>query len=144
MTDPLEGVIDAYLYEGTSMVYKETERRPDLVEKGYTETPIFYRKRSYKTASVEDLADAIEQHEAFRQEVSDAVGRAIDDCGHDGMRKAHISSRLDRFIIPKPDPLVEALDDLEDGRAGPTTESYAACLREAIEKRGGKIVWGEG
>ena len=46
MTDPLEGVIDAYLYEGTSMVYKETERRPDLVEKGYTETPIFYRKRS--------------------------------------------------------------------------------------------------
>lgn len=58
------------------------------------------------------LCRAIEQHEAFRQEVSDAVGRAIDDCGHDGMRKAHISSRLDRFIIPKPDPLVEALTDI--------------------------------
>ena len=84
----------------------------------------------------EALFRAIEQHEAFRQEVSDAIDSSI--------LTPETEVHLGRFILPKPDPLVEALDDLEDGRAGPTTESYAACLREAIEKRGGKIVWGEG
>ena len=96
---------------------------------------------------VEAVCRAIEQHEAYKREVSDAVGYAIplietwvgnsDEAG----RKA--ADRLRRFIIAKPDPLVEALNDMKDGRAGPTTESYAACLRAAIEKRGGKIVWGE-
>ena len=86
----------------------------------------------------EALCRAIEQHEAFRQEVSDAVEEYADRDTHAPI------TYLGRFIIAKPDPLVEALNDMKDGRAGPTTESYAACLRAAIEKRGGKIVWGEG
>ena len=46
-------------------------------------------------------------------------------------------AHLARFIIAKPvDPLVEALDDMKDGRAGETTESYAACLRAALAARG--------
>ena len=90
----------------------------------------------YEMAAKMALCRAIEQHEAFRQEVSDAVaGAPLNLLARD---------RLHRFIIAKPDPLVEALNDMKDGRAGPTTESYAACLRAAVEKRGGKIVWGEG
>lgn len=77
----------------------------------------------------EAINTAIEQHEQFKREVSDA----IIDCGAERY--------LGRFILPKPDPLVEAIDDLKDGRAGGTTESYAACLRVAIEARGGRIVW---
>lgn len=81
------------------------------------------------------LCDTIEQHEAFRREVSDAVWRSIDDCGHDGMRKAHISSRLSRFIIAKPDPLVEALAE-----AGYGSDEYAvADLRAALAARGLEI-----
>ena len=75
-----------------------------------------------------------------RQEVSDAVERCIDDCGHDGLRKAHIHSRLSRFIIAKPDPLVEVLRDMGYSKNADVADDF----RAAIEKRGGKIVWGEG
>lgn len=76
-------------------------------------------------------------HEAFRQEVSFAL---IEEFGES---YSMVPKDLHRFIIAKPDPLVEALDDMKDGRAGPTTESYADQFRAAIEKRGGKIVWGD-
>ena len=90
---------------------------------------------TYRNNILDALLLAIEQHEAFRQEVSDAVEGYTSMVGLDPKRY------FARFIIPKPDPLVEALDDLKDGRAGQTTESYAACLRAAIEARGGRIVW---
>jgi hypothetical protein len=80
----------------------------------------------------EALCRAIEQHEAFKQEVSDAVDYAL---------ATPDAVDLRRFIIPKPkpDPLVEALDELKDGRDAPTTESYAAFLRAALEARGLEI-----
>ena len=76
------------------------------------------------------LEKAIEQHEAFKQEVSDALEK----------RCFYIDDRdLGRFIIAKPDPLVDAVQDWWDA------DGYndVANLRAAIEKRGGKIVWGE-
>ena len=82
------------------------------------------------------LCRAIEQHEAFRQEVSDAVVAA----------KAYYEVPmydLSAFIIAKPDPLVEAVAECDDAK-WETGAEYVACLRAAIEKRGGKIVWGEG
>lgn len=125
----------------------ETERKAlalvneVLAEWGVLKKAVEFPKNS--DAFARAIYRAIERHEAFAQEVSDAVGRAIDDCGHDGMRKAHISSRLDRFIIAKPDPLVEALTELhwvyDDNGCEMADE-----LRKAVEARGGKIVWGEG
>lgn len=88
------------------------------------------------------LCRAIEKHEAFRQEVSDAVERAVDDCGHDGLRKAYIHARFFHFIIAKPDPLVEAWKAEYPDDPGP--ETSCNVFRAVIEKRGGKIVWGEG
>jgi hypothetical protein len=85
-------------------------------------------------ASITAHARDIIQNAAFRREVSDAVEAYFGPEGN--------ANLLRLFIIAKPvDPLVQALDDLKDGRAGPTTESYAACLRNAIAARGGKIVW---
>ena len=72
-----------------------------------------------------------EQHEAFRQEVSDAVAKL--GCWPDTVD-------LGRFIIAKPDPLVEAFDVVWPG----IDKAMVEALRAAIEKRGGKIVWGEG
>ena len=83
----------------------------------------------------EALCRAIEQHEAFRQEVSDALSVYQKADGVE--ERSRIWDALTRFIIAKPDPLVEALKELE---AYPTADE----LRAAIEKRGGKIVWGEG
>ena len=69
----------------------------------------------------------------FRQEVSDAVTRYF--AGLD------LNTSLHRFVIPapKPDPLVEVLEAMKDGRAGPTTESYAKCLRTALDALGFEI-----
>lgn len=86
-----------------------------------------------RDAFCEALCRAIEQHEAFRQEVSDAVVSYF--------QPYDSPIGFQRFIIPKPkpDPLVEVLDALRDGRADPTTESYAKFLRAALEARGFEI-----
>ena len=77
------------------------------------------------------LCRAIEQHEAFRQEVSDALER----------RGFYIDDRdLGRFIITKPDPLVEAIAECDDG-SWETKAEYAGKLRAALAKRGGRIVF---
>ena len=89
--------------------------------------------------SIEAHARAIEQHEAYRQEVSDAIVFALKVYG--GHRTA--LDPLRRFIIAKPDPLVEALAELHWAYDDNGNE-MASELRAAIEKRGGKIVWGEG
>lgn len=87
-------------------------------------------------ASIIAHARAIEQHEAFRQEVSDAIVFALKVYG--GHRTA--LDPLRRFIIAKPDPLVEAMQEWWDADGYANIETF----RAAIEKRGGKIVWGEG
>ena len=78
-----------------------------------------------------ELERAIEQHEAYKQEVSDAVVKL--GCWPDTVD-------LGRFIIAKPDPLVEVFDATWPG----IDKAMVEALRAAIEKRGGKIVWGEG
>ena len=82
-------------------------------------------------ASIVAHARAIEQHEAFRQEVSDA---AVEYNEH-GAQSGWLG--FDHFIIAKPDPLVEAMQDWWD------TDGYASIetFRAAIEARGGRIVW---
>ena len=72
------------------------------------------------------LARAIEQHEAFRQEVSDAVEK------HWG----NMPCEFDRFIIPKSDPLIEAMVECGFG----DSSNAASDIREALAKRGFKIV----
>lgn len=85
-----------------------------------------------------EAADRIEQHEAFRQEVSDAlyVYQKADSLEE----RSLLWDALTRFIIAKPDPLVEVLTDLNWAYddIGP---KIADDLREALAKRGGKIVW---
>ena len=72
------------------------------------------------------LCRALEQHEAFKQEVSDAVEEAID--------RGFYAQALQSLIIPapKPDPLVEAMADCGVDRF----ESWADQLRAALEARG--------
>ena len=83
----------------------------------------------------EALYRAIEQHEAFRQEVSDAVKAYKADNPF-----TYNAFLLERFIIAKADPLVEALEEAS-GTNDPV--EWANRFYAAIEKRGGKITWGE-
>ena len=80
------------------------------------------------------ICRAIEQHEAFRQEVSDAL--SVYQKAASTQQRSLIWDALTRFIIAKPDPLVEIMDT----RFG-LTPDYAEELREALAERGGKIVW---
>ena len=72
------------------------------------------------------LIRAIEQHEAFRQEVSDAI-TGFDEYGTEAAWE-----KLSRFIIAKPDPLVEALDSLGLEKA----DEWAPDIRKALAARG--------
>ena len=83
--------------------------------------------------SIEAHARAIEQHEAFRQEVSDAVREWFDGT---------VPGHFQPFIIARPDLLAEAWD--EAWNLLHNSADKLAVFRKAIEARGGKIVWGEG
>ena len=75
------------------------------------------------------LLRAIEQHEAFRQEVSDAV-TGFDEYGTEAAWE-----RLSRFIIAKPDPLVEVLQEISGEGGYDNFDHYAYRLRSALEAR---------
>ena len=88
----------------------------------------------------EALCRAIEQHEAFRQEVSDAVQSWVDG-GIDRSAYLWFRKNLEQFIIPapKPDPLVDVLlemdlsSDIEEG------QHDAKWLRIKLDKLGFEI-----
>ena len=84
------------------------------------------------------LCRAIEQHEAFRQAVSDAVEEYF-DCEQNGSRSMLevAETRLQRFIIAKPDPLVEVLCDMGYSK----NPEVANDFRSVLAKRGGRIVF---
>ena len=83
------------------------------------------------------LCCAIERHEAFRQEVSDAVVEAVTQLIKNGNSDCGVKANaiLSRFIITKPDPLVEAMRYItafDDAKA-------AEQLRAELAKRGLEI-----
>ena len=85
----------------------------------------------------EALCRAIEQHEAFKREVSDAVEAVFAGYYDAPIPWVVMRRKLEPFIIPKTDPLVEVMQDWWD------TDGYAniETFRAAIEARGGRIVW---
>ena len=87
-------------------------------------------------ASIVAHARAIEQHEAYKLEVSNEMLEYTKWCKSVGLQFPLL---LERFIIAKPDPLVEALGELADRNM--EAEQAAETLRAAIEARGGRIVW---
>lgn len=91
-----------------------------------TSYPLVDRKNDSRW---EALCRAIEREQAFRQEVSDAVERYW-SCG------ATPPPYMARFIVAKPDPLVEALAECEFTYLKDSGER----LRAALKARGLKIV----
>lgn len=77
---------------------------------------------------------AIEQHEAFRREVSDAIMQVFSNTGL-------MPTCLTGFVIPKPvDPLVELLSLMMDKSLTDADAKHnAEWLREALAKRGLEI-----
>ena len=80
------------------------------------------------------LLRALEQHEAFRREVSDAV-EELAVCVYEDSSSI-VRRYMGRFIIPQPDPLVEVLSDI--GTIDPN--GAAKDLRAALAARGLEIV----
>ena len=88
----------------------------------------------------EALCRAIERLEAIKREVSDAVD-ALKKVWGGGWHQCSEAQMCDRFILPEPDPLVEAIRDMALTDA---TQEDADRLRAALQARGGKIVWEAG
>ena len=77
------------------------------------------------------LHRAIEQHEAFRQEVSDVVTECATRLS------PHNLKCLSRFIIPKPDPLEEIIKRNYAGSMSWSQIAYA--IRKELDERGLEI-----
>ena len=94
-----------------------------------------YPHLSPHTLAVLVLERTIERHEAFKQEVSDAVAEYKADQPY--VWKQSASDYFCRFIIPapKPDPLVEVMDEL----GWCNTELLAREFRAALDARGLEI-----
>ena len=76
------------------------------------------------------LCRAIEQHDAFKREVSDEIAKL--GCWPDTVN-------LQRFILPKPvDPLVEVAEELRETYCA-TGADWAKATRAALAKRGLEI-----
>jgi hypothetical protein len=88
-------------------------------ERGYAPIDHLYRTNPESEA----LCRAIEQHEAFRQEVSDAVWAYF--------QPYDAPFGFQRFIIPKPkpDPLVEALVATDGLEYEPQAQAIRAALK---------------
>jgi len=97
----------------------------------YTE---YTRLRRDHDDAHEALCRAIEQHEAFKQEVSDVMMyiRAL---------YPSLPRNFYRFIIPKPkpDPLVAVVYEVDNGPAWDSPEDYCNKIRAALEARGLEI-----
>ncbi len=87
----------------------------------------------------EALFRAIERHEAFKQEVSDAVQSWVDG-GIDRPAYLWFRKKLEQFIIPKPkpDPLVKAMKDLSWDEET-AAEEWANDIRAALDALGFEI-----
>lgn len=96
---------------------------------------------AYRNNILDALLLAIEQHEAFRQEVSDVASVCAQHfCENSwtvGDRQDHVDM-LHRFIIPapKPDPLVDIVEWLGGEW---TPEEYVKEIRAALDARGLEI-----
>lgn len=100
------------------------------VERGYEAySNLINRRYDY---AFEALCRAIERHEAFRQEVSDAVEKWDSNWNY---RNAPYRDELLRFIIAKPDPLVEVIKDADDIVRAPDAPSYPEAILAALAKR---------
>jgi hypothetical protein len=84
------------------------------------------------------LCRAIEQHEAYKQRVSQTASSALVMYHRVGEGDCMTAQALQSLIIPapKPDPLVEVLGDLEWYNNSP---ECAAELRAALDARGLEI-----
>ena len=104
--------------------------------------PVLSSQTITGSVSFPALRYAIEDHERFRKEVSNAVEEYF-DCEQNGSRSMLevAETRLRRFIIAKPDPLVEAVKDILDDDSLDNAEELSEAIRAALAKRGGRIVF---
>ena len=110
-------------------------------ERGGTSYTECTRLRRDYADETEALCRAIEQHEAFKQKVSDKVEKVIESCAVTSWGAA----MLDPLIIPKPkpDPLVEAYNDALPETAAihgkKTVLHICGLINAALEARGLEI-----
>ena len=91
-------------------------------------------------AAIAALCRASEQHEAFKQKVSDAAEEAqstVEILCQCARKHVVAFNRLDQFIIPKPkpDPLVDAMNDIGIGVYENIKTEYADTLRADLVRR---------
>ena len=88
----------------------------------------------------EAIFRAIEQHEATKQEFAD-FKQKVSDAAQEYEEAGYCMGweGFERFIINKPDPLVEVLNEISHEGGFDNFDHYAYRLRAALEARGLEI-----
>lgn len=94
------------------------------------------RTKPFSHEAFKALCRAIEQHEAFRQEVSEAAERLLKIVARQRPWLESDADQFASFIIPQPDPLVEVMNAWWDADGYASIETF----RAALAARGLKIV----
>ena len=104
------------------------------------EVSAFIRSIQLHEKTKKELQGVKQELADFRQEVSDAVSKAIRFC-KDG-RPASAAGAIGAFVIPapKPDPLFDVLWDLGMAKDRSGIELMANRINETLDARGLKIV----
>ena len=87
-----------------------------------------------KAAHAATIEGILKAHEAYKQEVSDAL------VWYFGSKEGCVSDALRDFILPKPDPLVEAVGEAMQEHEVYSKYELTESLHKALAKRGLKIV----
>jgi hypothetical protein len=92
-------------------------------------------KAHYDRGYYDGYTNLLEQHEAFKQKVSDAVTALLDRFLGDGLSQGVINGHLHQFIIPKPkpDPLAGVLEEVF------SVSAVSGRINAALEARGLEI-----
>lgn len=103
------------------------------------EVSAFIRSIQLHEKTKKELQGVKQEFADFRQEVSDAVSKAIRFC-KDG-RPASAAGAIGAFVIPapEPDPLVEALHEVDTGPEWDSPEDYCNKVRAALDAAGFEI-----
>lgn len=119
-----------YILQARELLANEIEKRD------CHDTASNYRKGCYDDDfDMTVLARVLREHAEFRQQVSDAVEGMFNGFNDAYCPWTFMHQKLDRFIAPKVDPLVEAMDELE----WCNPDALASDLRKALSARGLEI-----
>lgn len=120
----------------------ETEKKALALLNEHSDYEVIDLDEAQYSTAIQALCRAIEQHEAFKREVSDSIEHYLDQWRHSTPSREVFACQFGDFIIAKPvDPFVALVGEaVWNDPNEPDAVDCAASILAALAARGLKIV----